>query len=107
VVLECLSCGQADGATHRQLIGDIVDGQPLLWCTDASRDTGTEHKGVKWLQLLFFAFGTNVPVILLIKAVKLRDLCIIRSQCTRDFVLKAIGNRPAQEVRPGLNALIC
>ncbi len=86
-------------------VGHAIQIQPLLWCTHAGRHAHADHERIGRLQLLLAALLTQVPIVLLIAAVKLEQCGVVLRDRAGDGVGKALLDRAAQVIAVVLDDL--
>ena len=106
VELECLAGSDAQRLSAMRA-GQLVQLQPLRRGADPARQAHPDHELVGRFQLLAAALVAQVPVVLLVDAVKLHQLHVIRRwDGPGDAVEQAFGDGPAQVVAGILHPLV-
>ena len=101
VKLECLACGHSQ-ARPTIFLREAGKLEPLVRRADATCQPHTDHELVGRLQLLLSALVAEIPVVLLIDAVKLHEFRIVIHDRTGYGFGQARRDRPAQVIAPGL-----
>ena len=104
VKLKRLSCRQPNGAV-RPRPGYLVHVQPLIRCTNTTRHSGANHETVCGLEALPFSFVAHITIILLVDAVKFRQLCVVFRNRAGKRIFETFNKSAAQVATPRLYAL--
>src|SRR5882762_8481202 len=105
VKLERLSCRNFE-RSRSMLIRNLVHLQPLVRLTNASRHPHPNHKTVRRLRALSLPLITDIPVILLIYSMELRELPVTRSQRAGARIVEAFSDCPTQVARCSFDMLV-
>lgn len=105
VDLEGLAGGNFDGAVS-EVVGDVIDGDPLGRGGDAARDADARHERVGFFEAVFAAIGAEFAVILLVGAVEFDQLLIIFAEGAGGEVFEAFGESSTEVIAAGFNAFV-
>mmetsp|Transcript_75651 Transcript_75651/g.180769 ORF Transcript_75651/g.180769 Transcript_75651/m.180769 type:complete len:253 (-) Transcript_75651:893-1651(-) len=104
--LPSLSRGDLQSAI-REVLANVIHGDPLLRCAEATRKAHTNHEGKSILYAHLLPFFAKVTVILLVAAMRLDQLGVLEGDLTGGDIIQAFLHATTQLLGLNLDLLIC
>mmetsp|Transcript_56193 Transcript_56193/g.131714 ORF Transcript_56193/g.131714 Transcript_56193/m.131714 type:complete len:222 (+) Transcript_56193:841-1506(+) len=103
--LPSLSRGNLQSAI-REVLANVIHGDPLLRCAEATRKAHTDHEGKRILYAHLLPLFAKVTVVLLIAAMRLDQLSVLEGDLTGGDIIQAFLHATTQLLGLYLDLLV-